>query len=273
MVNLTRITKVKHCSGLTMTASKSLPNSTANRYLQAFKKMKTILYIITVLFLVSCQDNKKQNQENNLSNTENDALESLSVEKGSPPLTEEAIKNMEFDIQNFQQQCDSLLKRFKGDRYSFEMKSDTFNYLTDNAEEFTKGHGIFWQLYRDSSERIVRNYLFDPKTKKQFRIYLVEADYADSRHLDSKLAELETSMNDSINAPDCNDYKKWKLSPVSDYIIVSDKKLFWLNISYPFSNKEFLKFVDCLKNNIDTTKYKGRIICLFGSDCRVKNVP
>jgi len=34
MGNLTRITKFKHFSGLTITASNSLPNSTANRYQQ-----------------------------------------------------------------------------------------------------------------------------------------------------------------------------------------------------------------------------------------------
>jgi len=34
MGNLTRITKFKHFSGLTTSASKSLPNSTANRYAQ-----------------------------------------------------------------------------------------------------------------------------------------------------------------------------------------------------------------------------------------------
>jgi len=35
MGNLTRITKFRHYSGLTMTASKSLPNSTSNRYAQS----------------------------------------------------------------------------------------------------------------------------------------------------------------------------------------------------------------------------------------------
>ena len=40
MGNLTRITKFNHFSGLTITASKSLPNSTANRYKQAIKNMK-----------------------------------------------------------------------------------------------------------------------------------------------------------------------------------------------------------------------------------------
>ena len=38
MGNLTRITKFKHFSGLTMTASKSLPNSTANRYKQGVEE-------------------------------------------------------------------------------------------------------------------------------------------------------------------------------------------------------------------------------------------
>ena len=42
MGNLTRITKFKHFSGLTMTASNSLPNSTANRYKQAIKEEKHI---------------------------------------------------------------------------------------------------------------------------------------------------------------------------------------------------------------------------------------
>ena len=40
MGNLTHITKFILLSGLTMTASKSLPNSTANRYKQAMKKKK-----------------------------------------------------------------------------------------------------------------------------------------------------------------------------------------------------------------------------------------
>jgi len=38
MGNLTGITNFKHFSGLTMTASNSLPNSTPNRYKQPLKK-------------------------------------------------------------------------------------------------------------------------------------------------------------------------------------------------------------------------------------------
>jgi hypothetical protein len=92
-------------------------------------------------------------------------------------------------------------------------------------------------------------------------------------HLEKVISKLEKTMNDSINAPDSDDYQKWRLSPISDYIIASDNKMYWLNGAYPYSNREFLKFIDGLKNNIDTTRFKGRIICLFGKDCENENVP
>ena len=75
-------------------------------------------------------------------------------------------------------------------------------------------------------------------------------------------------MNDSINAPDSDYFTKWRLSPTNDYVMTSDRTLYWLNLSYPYSNNEVLRFIDCLKNNVDTTEFKGRIICLFGSDCK-----
>ena len=87
------------------------------------------------------------------------------------------------------------------------------------------------------------------------------------------ISNLEASMNDSINNPDSNSFSKWRLSPTNDYIMISDKKLLWLNLSYPYTNNEVLKFIDCLKRNMDTAQFKGRIICLFGSDCKNKNVP
>jgi hypothetical protein len=182
-------------------------------------------------------------------------------------------KNIEFDINRFKKESDSLLKSLKGEFFFFELQTDIFNFKTDNPETFTKGHGIFWQLYQDTSERIVRHRLYVPNTKKQLRIYLVEAEYRNKEHLEKVISKLEKTMNDSINAPDSDDYQKWRLSSISDYVIASDNKIYWLNGAYPYSNREFLKFIDCLKNNIDTTTFKGRIICLFGKDCENENVP
>ena len=192
---------------------------------------------------------------------------------GIKPRSVTKAKTKEFDINRFQSETDSLLKALKDENYFFELKSDTFNFKTDNPEIFTKGHGIFWLLYQDSSERIVRYYLFEPNTEKKLRIYLVEANYNTKDQLERVITKLETSMNDSINAPDSDFFTKWRLSPTNDYVITSDKKLYWLNISYPYSNNEVLKFIDCLKSNVDTTKFKGRIICLLNSNCKSKNVP
>lgn len=229
--------------------------------------MKTIIYITISFLLFGCTDNKNRKREelsNEINTVSNDTL--IPKEKTKP-------KIKEFDINRFLLEADSLLKVLKDEKYSLELKSDTFNFKTDNPEIFTKGHGIFWLLYQDSSERIVRHYLFEPNTKKKLRIYIVEANYNKKEQLEQVVTKLETSMNDSINAPDSDDFTKWRLSPTNDYVMTSDNKLYWMNMSYPYSNNEVLKFIDRLKSNVDTTKFKGRIICLFGSDCKNKNVP
>jgi len=229
--------------------------------------MKTILYITICFLLLGCADNVEQEKTKQAVDINAISNETFKIEKPVKP------KIKEFDIYRFQSEADSLLKASKDKKFSLVLKSDTFNFGTDNPEIFTKGHGVFWLLYQDRSERIVRHYLFDPNTKKKLRIYLVEADYSKNEQLERVVTKLETSMNDSINAPDSDYFTKWRLSPTNDYVMTSDKKLYWMNMSYPYSNNEVLKFIDCLKGNVDMAKFKGRIICLFGSDCKNKNVP
>lgn len=230
-------------------------------------KMKTILNIIICFLLLGCVNNKGEQKEEQTIEVKQDSSDTLTKEETYK------TKEIEFDIGKFKKESDSLLKSFKGENYFFDLQTDIFDFRTDNPETFTKGHGIFWQLYQDTSERIVRHLLYVPNTKKQLRIYLVEAEYKNKEHLEKVISKLEKTMNDSINAPDSDDFQKWRLSPISDYIIASDNKMYWLNGSYPYSNREFLQFIDCLKNNIDRTKFKGRIICLFGKDCENENVP
>ena len=47
----------------------------------------------------------------------------------SREITKEEIK--EFDINRFQLEADSLLKVLKDEKYSLELKSDTFNFKSD----------------------------------------------------------------------------------------------------------------------------------------------
>ncbi len=225
--------------------------------------MKTILYIIICFSLFACVDKEgqqKAKQVNKINPVLNDSLKAEEIIKP---------KTKEFDINKFQVETDSLLKALKGEKYFFELKSDTFNFNIDNPEIFTKGCGIFWRLYQDSTEKIVRHYLFDPKTRLKLRIYLAEVNYEKEEQLERVITRLETEKfyleSDASG--------RWRLSPTSDYVMISDKTLYWMNLSYPYSNNEVLRFIDCLQSNVDTTKFKGRIICLLGSDCKNKNVP
>lgn len=221
---------------------------------------------------MSCSGNN-QKQEKQSTETDRTIKEVWDAEIDSLLFTGETVVNEVFDIDKFYLQCDSLLKKLKGARYSFEIKSDTFNFFNDNPEVFNFGHGLFSLLYRDTTERVVRHYIFEPNTRKQFRIYLVEADYVKSKHLNSKMETLRERMDVKLSLLGNGGFIKMRLSPLNDYVIASEKKLYWLNAAYPYSNSEFLQFVDVLRNNIDTNIFKGRIICLFGSDCRTENVP
>ena len=121
--------------------------------------MKTILNIIICFFLFGCAGNKEEQKEKlpiEIKEVSNDTLTREETDKPS----------IEFDIIRFKTESDSLLKSLKGEKYFFELETDIFNFTADNPETFTKGHGIFWQLYQDTSERIVRHHLYVPNTKK-----------------------------------------------------------------------------------------------------------
>lgn len=236
--------------------------------------MNPIAFIIAVLIFISCSDTPNGNQSKHTERYDTISNDVITIAKESVDKSAEYKENDEFNIKRFRLQCDSLLKSMKGEQYSFKIQSDTFDCLTDNAEEFTYGHGLFWRLYQDTSKRVIRHYLFAPNTKKKIRIYLIEAYYNQRKDLSEKIKNLEIAMNDTMpRCNHCNNYVKMRLSPLHDYVMTGERKLYWLNAGYPYSNSEFLQFVNCLKANVDNTKYKGEIICLFGSDCKNKNVP
>ena len=121
------------------------------------KIMKNIIFAIIIFFIVinSCL-NRKDNDR--INNSEETILSSDDIEDCE----------VDVDIEVFKQQCDSLLKEWKNEKYYFELKSDTFNFVTDDREKFQYGHGWFSVLYRDTTNLVVRHYMFAPNTKKCF---------------------------------------------------------------------------------------------------------
>ncbi len=179
----------------------------------------------------------------------------------------------EFDVYSFLAACDSLLKALKGERYHFELQSDTVYFGLETQEQFPWQHGIFRPLLLDTSEWIIRHRLYSPGTREQLRIYLAEAQYTHPAYLDNVLAQLEKNMLDSLSVTGNAIFIRMGLSPVKDYIAASEKKLFWLNVGYPYSNENFFTFVDVLKHHIDTSAFVRQIICLAGKDCQKVTAP
>lgn len=222
---------------------------------------------ILLLMLLSCSNSTKKSDKkvvdaNSLSNQEQIKFPKLEREEH------------QFHIEDFVYKADSLLKKIKGSQYCFELKTDTIDLTYQDKESRKFRAGLFHHLQSDSLTNVIRHYIYEPKTKAPLRIHLVEATFTGKESLEKKISELFVSMNDSMVAGwDATDYIKMRLTPCHDYIATGNKKLYWLNLYYPYNRAEFHQFISCFKSVIDTTEFKGRIICYFGGDCHNKNVP
>lgn len=217
--------------------------------------MKNPIFITILLFALVCCSKKKQIQER-IVNDE--------IVQSIPSFPE-----CDIDLHAFMGQCDSFLKEKESEKYYFALESDTFNYFTDNMEIFMYGHGLFMPLFLDTTDLIVRHYMYEPNTKRMLRIYLVEVKYKNEHDLNKQLNKLILRMD--VDIPYSS--HKLGLSQYHDYITISQDELLWLNASYEYSQRDFLHLVEILKQNINTNKYVGKILCLFGADCTTENVP
>jgi hypothetical protein len=230
--------------------------------------MKINLYILALLaiLLVSCLNQKNENKI--------EIIETDSLNEIHHPSRAKLVTQDKFQIEKFRMQSDSLLKLIKGEKYGFEILTDTIDLDYRNKESRKFKVGMFWHLQGDSITEIIRHYIYAPKTKKMFRIYLNEVTFSSKKALENKMSELFVSMLDSMPCGfDCDYFVKVGLTPGHDYITTANNKLYWMNLYYPYKRSEFHQFVSCLKSNIDTLKFEGRIICYFGGEYKNKNVP
>lgn len=226
--------------------------------------MKIHNLILILALIVSCNQEKAINSRN-----EGQPIDSVHI-KSSTDFESNETLNSPFQIDKYITESDSILKTHKGDNYSFVHEADTFDYFTEHMYESKRNNGIFSSLCRHPSESIIFHRLYDPNTKKQLRLLLAEATYSTNAELEKVVSELIEHMHDSIpDGFDSDHLTTWRLSPIHDYVITSSNKLFWLNAAYPYSNSEFKTWINSLKENLNQNDFKGRIICLFGSDCEI----
>lgn len=252
--------------------------------------MKTKHYILgALLFLfLSCSNSGKKSDEEMI---ETDSLSVQEQVESSKTENEEHI----FRIEAFVHKADSLLKKFKGSRYHFELQTDTIDLTFRDKTSQGFKYGMFKQLLNDSLTSVVRHYIFEPKTSTILRFYLIEATFTSKESLEKKMSELFVAMNhnekieiiydfeqsgDSIIAGieywddstvfSC-DYSplimRYGLTGCNDYIATADNKLYWLNGSLAYTRKQFDQFIACFNSFIDTT-FKERIVFYIDGESR-----
>lgn len=228
--------------------------------------MKTVyIYILLFIILFSCSDLQTKTD----SNTPID-----SIAKTDSTIKNEKIISPDLNIQKFKNQIDSLLLIKKGNKYTYCLKTDTFYYSNNDIKTLKFKGGLFYHLISESITSVICNYFFVPNTQEMLRVYLIDATFKNKKSLKNKIDELKISMKDSMPGGfDCDYYVNIGLTPCHDYIMTSNNKLYWLNIYYPYSRNEFLKYIKCLKENVDTSIFKGQIMCFFGGECTDNNVP
>ena len=231
--------------------------------------MKIFNLILTLLIIVSCNPEKAIE-----SNNEEHLVDSVHTKKSTDLELNKPLQPP-FQIDKYIAESDSILKNLKGDNYLFVHEADTFDYSTEHMYESKRNLGIFSSLCLYPSESIIFHRLYVPNSKKQLRLLLAEATYSNNTQLEKTVSELIEHMHDSIpDGFDSENMVTWRLSPIHDYVITNNNKLFWLNAAYPYSNSEFKIWIKSLEGNLNQEDFKGRIICLFGSDCEIiKNVP
>ena len=173
-----------------------------------------------------------------------------------------------FDIYRFKSQLDSLLSIVEYKNFQFQLNIDTINEKTNPAVlwNFRDKFGLFKIIDSKNTSQLVLYHLFDPKTRKVLRIYLIEASYNDSITFDNVyqtfLVEKDRKKLFIIEDDENEYYINYRLTWLNDYVIVLENKIYWLNVSQQYSMKNFNAIIDYFKDNLNVKNYIDTIKCI-----------
>jgi hypothetical protein len=173
-----------------------------------------------------------------------------------------------FDIYRFKSQLDSLLSIVEYKNFQFQLNIDTINEKTNPAVlwNFRDKFGLFKIIDSKNTSQLVLYHLFDPKTRKVLRIYLIEASYNDSITFDNVyqtfILEKDRKKLFIIEDDENEYYINYRLTWLNDYVIVLENKIYWLNVSQQYSMKNFNAIIDYFKDNLNVKNYIDTIKCI-----------
>lgn len=216
--------------------------------------------IITVLLtLLSCANDNKQN--NNVETT-SDSLETKAV-------LVDSIKEMDnqlLDIGKLKTDLDTFAITIKNTHVPFELKTDTVNENSSKKQLWAFQKGIFELINPDSTELLIRNHFFIPKTKRILRLYILELKYSDNAKC-SKFFQNLVARKDYKADLTGGYFLNYGLTGTTDYVIKLDKTILWFNVSCQYSKSEFNQLIEIFRKNISVTENEWVIKCYCHELC------
>jgi len=170
--------------------------------------------------------------------------------------TEITVKD--FDVLTFISSTSSLLTSIEGKPISPTCSIDTIT--NDKITKQSPFNALF-----PSTNVLVKRYSFDPgKNSRALRIWVVSASYADSLSSNRAFTELHRQ---STKVDDKENYSPG-LTYTNDYVIKTDKNIYWLNSGCAMSFKNHKRIKEYLLKALPVLDIQDSIWCKCGQpDC------
>jgi len=163
----------------------------------------------------------------------------------------EVEKKADFDVVKFVALTDSLLTKIQGRPIVLTMKIDTI----------TPDKRSFYSSLFSSDKALIKRFSFDPgKGSRELRIWFVEATYQDKTFANNAFIALKK------DAYDMEDSVSWSpgLTYTNDYVIISDKRIYWLNSGCPYAFFNHQKLKQFLLQSLQVDEIQDSIWCKCG---------
>lgn len=165
----------------------------------------------------------------------------------------------QFDLDKFNKLADSLISIIADEKLKFICSVDTtYKAVTE--------HSYYNYLLKPEGSYIV-NYGFYPGKKRSLlRFRIMQIVYRDNASLEQSFSDLRMDADSSIYHDTLN--KSRIISPgltyESDYVLKTDKQIFWLNLPCPYGTKNVLRLRSIFKSCLNILPIKDSIICWCG---------
>ena len=209
--------------------------------------------LIFLIIVVSCSTPKDKPDNSADTDTVSKNVQ-LIIKEDTLPLTQ----TKQFDTDKFNKLVDSLISIIADEKLKFICSVDT-------TRKASARHGFHNYLFRPQDAYMI-NYRFYPgKNRSLLRFKVMQIVYKDNSSLDEAFTNLRKDA-DSMYVDTTNSAHNFSpgLTYESDYVLKTDKQIFWLNLPCPYGTKNVLRLRNIFKSCLNIPPIKDSIICWCG---------